>query len=309
MRTNLWFLAGTVLTLASCGPSELAVVWTPIDDLNARLSPGVKVFEGIDDVFPLRAWYARVEPGVHAGVRIHQSDDTSDNRETVESFARDESACLAVNGGYFTMSQTPAAHAGLLMEDGRVRWGATRSVTRDSIAYPTARAAIGVAPQGEVRIAWVTSSGDSVLAWDTPPPNAPGVPAALPDPLPTARWDVSEALAAGPQLIRDGRVMITTNEEVFFGSAIPDVHPRTAAGLTEEGELLLLVVDGRQPASRGVDLEELASILLQLGAVQALNLDGGGSSTFFADGEVLNRPAGGRDLREVMSAITVHCTP
>ena len=73
--------------------------------------------------------------------------------------------------------------------------------------------------------------------------------------------------------------------------------------------MLLLVVDGRQPASRGVNLVELASILLDLGAVQALNLDGGGSSTFFAGGELLNRPSGGRDQREVMSAITVQCAP
>ena len=307
MRQIRWWLAGALLTAVSCGQPELSLVWTSMDGVNARLSPSVRVYQGEDRAFPLRAWYARVTPGAHTRVRIRQSDDTTDNRETVESFAKDEAACVAVNGGYFSMSETPAAHGGLLMEGGRVRWGATRSVTRSAVAYPTARAAIGVTPDGEMEIAWVTSSRDSVVAWDVPIANVPGIPATVPDPPPTVPWDVEDALAAGPLLIRDGRVMITADEEVFFGSSIPDVHPRTAAGLTAAGDLLLLVVDGRQPGSRGVDLDQLASILLELGAVQALNLDGGGSSTLVAGGEVLNRPAGGRDLRQVMSAITVHC--
>ncbi len=302
-------IAGTVFFASACGKSEIALVWTPVHDAESQFSTGVQVFEGVDAVFPLRAWYARIDPRTQARVQIQQSSDVSDNRETVESFARAGAACLAVNGGYFTTDQTPAAHSGLLVEDGRVRWRATRSVTRDSIAYATARAAIGVSPQGSVDIKWVTSRGDTVLAWDSPVANAPGIPAELPDPAPASRWDVEDAIAAGPLLIKDGVVHITDNEEVFFGSSIPNVHPRTAAGVTEDGEVLLLVVDGRQPASRGVNLVELASILLDLGAVQALNLDGGGSSTFFAGGELLNRPSGGRDQREVMSAITVQCAP
>ncbi|MFT5433622.1 MAG: hypothetical protein ACI9OJ_004328 [Myxococcota bacterium] len=307
MRTNRWYLVGVALAASACGPPALSVTWTALEDINANTAPTVRVYEGIDSAFPLRAWYARISPGDDAQVRIHQSDDTSDNRETVESFATDEGACVAVNGGYFTMDEDPAAHGGLLVERGRVRWGATRSVTRSSVAYPTARAAIGVFPDGGVDIAWVTSSGDSVLAWDRPIANVPGTPGELPDPPPTSRWNVEQALAAGPLLIKDGQVTITSDEEVFFGSSIPDVHPRTAAGVTAEGDLLLLVVDGRQPISRGVDLNELATVLLGIGAVQALNLDGGGSSTFVAGGEVLNKPAGETDLREVMSAITVRC--
>ena len=205
------------------------------------------------------------------------------------------------------MDQTPASHGGLLMENGRVRWGATRSVTRSSVAYPTARAAIGVTPTGEIDIAWVTSSGDSVLQWREPLPNTPGAPAEVPDPWPVQSWSVTEALAAGPLLVKDGNVNITADEEVFFGSSIPDVHPRTAAGVTSDGDLILLVVDGRQPISRGLDLNQLAELMISLGAEQALNLDGGGSSTFVAAGAVLNKPAGATTLREVMSAITVHC--
>ena len=115
------------------------------------------------------------------------------------------------------------------------------------------------------------------------------------------------ALSGGPALISDGAVMITVDEEVFFGSSIPEIHPRSAIGLTDSGEVLLLVVDGRQAASRGVDLSELAAILLELGAVEALNLDGGGSSALVVDGVRMNRPTGRDSEREVVSAVAAFC--
>jgi hypothetical protein len=121
MRTNRWYLVGVALAASACGPPALSVTWTALEDINANTAPTVRVYEGIDSAFPLRAWYARISPGDDAQVRIHQSDDTSDNRETVESFATDEGACVAVNGGYFTMDEDPAAHGGLLVERGRVR--------------------------------------------------------------------------------------------------------------------------------------------------------------------------------------------
>ena len=68
---------------------------------------------------------------------------------------------------------------------------------------------------------------------------------------------------------------------------------------------MLLVVDGRQPASRGVDLMELATIMQDLGCVEAVNLDGGGSSSLVVNGVLVNRPAGGEYQREVMSALAV----
>jgi len=68
-----------------------------------------------------------------------------------------------------------------------------------------------------------------------------------------------------------------------------------------------MVVDGRQTVSRGVSLEELAQLMLDVGAVEALNLDGGGSSTLVVNGVLLNRPTGGVFQREVMSALATFC--
>ncbi|OPZ08368.1 MAG: hypothetical protein BWZ08_01222 [candidate division BRC1 bacterium ADurb.BinA292] len=90
------------------------------------------------------------------------------------------------------------------------------------------------------------------------------------------------------------------NERLIDGgrnvAAWGELHPRTAAGLTEDGRLMLAVVDGRQPGrSAGMTTPELAELMLEYGAVEAINLDGGGSTTLvFADPDprLVNVPVG-----------------
>ncbi len=281
------------------------VQWQPLESLNAELPASVRVFSGADPAIPLRAWYVTVRPdddSVRAEVLL--SKDESDRRERVSDFAADTGACVVVNGGFFSMERTPAFHAGLLVVDGVIEAPATRSVLRGDVRYETARAALGLLPDG-FDIAWATSRDGQLQAWPEPPSHVPGTPAELVgEPSP---WPVEDALGAGPALVFNGEIRVTTNEEVFFGSAIPNTHPRTAAGIRSDGTLLLLVVDGRQPVSRGVDLEQLASLMVDIGAEEALNLDGGGSSSLFVNGELLNRPSGITTEREVMSAIGVFC--
>ncbi len=81
-------------------------------------------------------------------------------------------------------------------------------------------------------------------------------------------------------------------------------EPRTALGYNEE-KLFLVVADGRQPKySTGLTLYELSSILIELGATEAINLDGGSSSTFVVNNEVINKPSGNRE-REVLNAVFI----
>ena len=81
-------------------------------------------------------------------------------------------------------------------------------------------------------------------------------------------------------------------------------EPRTALGYNAD-TLFLIVADGRQPKySTGLTLYELASILIELGATEAINLDGGSSSTFVVDDEVINKPSGQRE-REVLNAVFI----
>ncbi|HXV85384.1 MAG TPA: phosphodiester glycosidase family protein [Gemmatimonadales bacterium] len=306
-------LPGLTAAVAACSGTGAAapgplLAWRPLTSVNTSLPAQVQVFHGVNDSVPLRAWYVLIDDsGSEIETEVRVSDDSLDRRETVSSFGRDPGACVAVNGGYFSMERTPAVHAGLLVVDGRVVAPATATVTRDSLSYPAARAAIGWTAGG-VQIRWASTRGDTVVAWDAPPANRPGHPAPPLEWARAARWPVTHALAAGPALVVNGDLRVTADEEVFFGSSIPAVHPRTAAGRTATGELIWMVVDGRQPQSRGVSLEELARLMRSAGAVEALNLDGGGSSALVVNGVLLNRPAGGTLEREVMSALVATCT-
>ncbi len=305
LRLPVVLLALLGLPGCSLERAEIRIAWEPLEELNERLPDGVLVFAGEDPSIPLRAWHVRVDaPGADLVTRVVASNDL-DGTETVAEFAHRTGALVAVNGGFFRMDQDSATHVGLLLVDGRLIEPPLRSVLRDEQRYYLARAALGVMDDGLLDIAWVSGREGVLYAWDEPPPNEPGAPGSAPklDGLPV--WDAVDAVAAGPTLLVGGEVRISTDAEVFFGSAIPEVHPRTAAGVMPGGELVLLVVDGRQRGNRGVDLVELAALMRDLGCVEALNLDGGGSSTLVVTGELVNRPLGGTEEREVMSALTV----
>jgi exopolysaccharide biosynthesis protein len=81
-------------------------------------------------------------------------------------------------------------------------------------------------------------------------------------------------------------------------------HPRSAVGWRGDGTLLLVVVDGRQgDYSVGMSLSELTELFRSLGAVEALNLDGGGSTTLVVGGAVANRPSDPQGERPVANAL------
>ena len=104
---------------------------------------------------------------------------------------------------------------------------------------------------------------------------------------------VSDAIGGGPVLVRDGKPVYRANE-AFTVSQIAPRHPRTAIGQLADGRILMVVVDGRQPGySVGMTTFEMALTMARLGAVRAMQLDGGGSSTIAFQGKVLNRPSDG----------------
>lgn len=120
-------------------------------------------------------------------------------------------------------------------------------------------------------------------------------------------WEkIDGATGGGPMLVEDGETAI--DEEGFAASAfVAARHPRTAVGRTAEGDVWLVAVDGRSPFSIGASLPEMAAIMRRLGCVEAMNLDGGGSTTLAAVGLTLNRPSDGRE-RPVATALVVRGT-
>jgi uncharacterized protein YigE (DUF2233 family) len=105
-------------------------------------------------------------------------------------------------------------------------------------------------------------------------------------------------VGGGPRILSAGRVAVAARAEgfapvpSFFQSFVAGRQPRTLAGVRADGTLLLVTVDGRAPGwSAGMTLPESARLMRSLGARDALNLDGGGSSTMTVRGAVVNRPS------------------
>lgn len=114
-------------------------------------------------------------------------------------------------------------------------------------------------------------------------------------------------IGGGPQLIKNGRTEITNAAEKILPSFVSDGHPRTAIARLKSGQILLLTVDGRQPGeSIGMSLTMLADLLLEFGAVEAINLDGGGSTTMVIRNKLVNKPSDATGERPVSDAILVY---
>lgn len=122
-------------------------------------------------------------------------------------------------------------------------------------------------------------------------------------------WEgAGTAIGGGPRLLERGRIQITSTPERFQKDVAQGVAPRTAVGITSDGKILLVTVDGRAPnRSIGMTLVDLAELMKELGAVEAMNFDGGGSTTFVLEGKTLNQPSDGVE-RSVSNALLIWST-
>jgi hypothetical protein len=115
------------------------------------------------------------------------------------------------------------------------------------------------------------------------------------------RFGIMDTIGGNPTLLENGQYSIGECTSRYFCGP----NPRTGVGVTPDGTILLVTVDGRQPGySRGMTLREFADLFRYLGATDALNLDGGGSTTMVVEGRIVNRPSGGYE-RPVGSALLV----
>lgn len=178
--------------------------------------------------------------------------------ETTSAIAEAHNAIFAINGDYYGFRDT-----GIVIRNG--------VVYRDE----GARQGLAFYTDGSVQVYDETTTTAEELLAD-------GV------------WNT---LSFGPSLLEDGEIA-TGIEDVevdtnFGNHSIQGEQPRTAVGVIDENHLVFVVVDGRSDGySDGVTMTELAGIMQGLGATTAYNLDGGGSSTMYFDGELVNNPLG-----------------
>jgi len=227
---------------------------------------GVRRLERVDPGAPLRIHAVKLDlstPGLSLVVTRPE-----DRGMKTSAFAEQYSAAIAVNGGFFDVSNHDPI--GLTMGEGEL-W----EDSRDREAY-----------------GYVAIGDDNRIALSAPSE-------LLDEP---EEW-MAHIVSGQPVLVQEGEIAVNQGE-----NDAPPRHPRTALGLSEDGETLILaVVDGRWPGeSHGMTLAETAELMRELGAYHALNLDGGGSATLYieAEGGVVNRPSDG-DERQVSNHLGV----
>jgi len=122
---------------------------------------------------------------------------------------------------------------------------------------------------------------------------------------PALSFEPEFILGGGPRLLAEGEP-VPSEAAAYPPDFYLTRHPRTAAGVRDDGTIVLAVVDGRQPKiSVGFSIDELAGLMAELGCVEAINMDGGGSSTMAAGGRLVNSPSDAAGERPVSDALLI----
>lgn len=179
--------------------------------------------------------------------------------EKTSEIAESAGAILAINGDYYG-----AQESGYVIRDGVLYRDTVREGQQDLVIYEDGT--FGIISEEDV-------TAEELLA-----------------------DNAKEVLSFGPALVADGEVAVTEEDEV--GKAMAS-NPRTAIGIIDELHYVFVVSDGRTEESEGLSLLEMAEFMKGLGVTTAYNLDGGGSSTLYFNGEIINQPTtDGKSIRE-----------
>ena len=166
--------------------------------------------------------------------------------------AAENHAILAVNGDYYGANST-----GYVIRNG--------VVYRDTVREDSSNGDLAIYKDGSFKIIYEDEISADQLVKD----------------------GVVNLLAFGPSLVEDGEITVDTNSEVGQSMAS---NPRTAIGIIDENHYIIVVSDGRTSESEGLSLYQLAEVIKSYGVKTAYNLDGGGSSTLYFNGQVINKP-------------------
>ena len=166
--------------------------------------------------------------------------------------AANNNAILAVNGDYYGANTT-----GYVIRNG--------AVYRDTVREDSSNGDLAIYKDGSFKIIYEDQVSADQLVKD----------------------GVVNLLAFGPSLVENGEIVVDTNSEV--GQSMSS-NPRTAIGIIDENHYIIIVSDGRTTESEGLSLYQMAEIMKSYGVKTAYNLDGGGSSTLYFNGQVINKP-------------------
>ena len=282
--------------------------WTDVSESYGNLPASVKLFKTTTpiDGKPNVAFY------LIADMKDKQlefiADTTMNRRLTPQQFyEKNNQPLVVVNTTFFSFATNQNLNA--VIKNGRLVSYNVHSLPgrgKDTLTYRhTLGSAIGITKNRTADVAWLFTDSSKKRAYALQQPVKPTRDSVAHVVMkkkkikkfnldvPLKKWKVETAVGGGPVLVQHNQIAISNNEEVkFAGKAIDDKHPRTAMGYTHDHKLVILVVEGRSPGiAEGASLIHLAAMLKEIGCVEALNLDGGGSSAMIVNGKNTINPS------------------
>jgi hypothetical protein len=293
--------------------------WTNVSQLYAPLPSSVQVFLSTDSI----AGKANKCFYISADLKDKSIDFTTQigngKRFTPQQFYEQEGKpLLVVNGTFFSFADNRNLNA--VMREGRLVAYNVPAIKgkNDSLYRYITRSAIGINKKRNADIAWLFT--DTARRYPLALQNNPStLSGTLADPTFKSfknglkgtpgvqkKWKMQTAIAGGPALLHNGEIRITNKEENMFVNGEQDRHPRTAMGYTADGKLIILMTEGRNPGiAEGMTLRQQAEVLKSLGCVEALNLDGGGSSSLILNGKETIKPSDKEGQRPVPAVFMI----
>ncbi|AOR25061.1 phosphodiester glycosidase family protein [Clostridium taeniosporum] len=205
-------------------------------------------------------------------IKIGVSSKLKTEGETTSEIAENNDAVAAINGGAFVdktsvkWTGTGAYPNGIVISDGNTVWNS-------------------LDPDGKTELFGITKDGIMIVGKYSENE--------------LKKLGVQQALSFGPELIINGK---KTN---IIGGGGAGLAPRTAIGQKKDGTIILMVIEGRSIGSLGATYKEIQEIMYKLGAINAINLDGGKSTTMYYSGEIVNHVSNSMGERPIPTAVIV----
>lgn len=198
----------------------------------------------------------------NASIQTALADETYGRNVTAKTSttAKSVNAVLAINGDYYG-----ARDAGYVVRNGQLLRSQSQSADQEDLVIYN-DGSFGIIKEGDITAQQLVDNG------------------------------AMQVLSFGPALIENGQVAVDSSDEV--GKAMAS-NPRTAIGIIDDSTYVFVVSDGRTSESKGLSLKQLADFMKELNVTTAYNLDGGGSSSMYFNGQIINKPTtNGRNIEE-----------
>lgn len=293
--------------------------WQNMDPFYQPLPAGFHVYKSVDSVGgkPNIMYYAIADLDDRT---LDFTSDTSFKRRLTpdQYFEKNDQPLLVVNCSFFSFATNQ--NLNIVMKDGRFTSYNEHSLAgrgKDTLTYlHPFTGALGISKRRKADIAWVYTDSARKFPYASQVPVKAfrdSVAATHLDDITRrnkearfSKWKMQTAIGGGPVLLQDGAVKISNDEEhKFAGKAATNREPRTGIGYTKDHKLVIFVCEGRSDTAAGLTLFQMAGILKDLGCVEALNLDGGGSSCMLINGKETNTPSSKGEQRPVPSVFMI----